>query len=168
MFILRQINSRINTAHISMSFICLMLFCTIGILSTGLGMNNILNSSYKTCTPYDASFWSEDGQNISKTMQEYGFDINKYTDNYVEFATYQYSKENLTNKLVLQKVIDYVPKDYRQGAMNRPIFLLKVSDYNKLMKLKGKSEINLSDNQIAFYSDYAEAIPNLKRPCQNI
>lgn len=163
MFILRQINSRINTAHISMSFICLMLFCTIGILSTGLGMNNILNSSYKTCTPYDASFWSEDGQNISKTMQEYGFDINKYTDNYVEFATYQYSKENLTNKLVLLKVIDYVPKDYRQGVMDRPIFLLKVSDYNKLMKLKGKSEINLSDNQIAFYSDYAEAIPEFKK-----
>lgn len=162
MFILRQINSRINTAHISMSFICLMLFCTIGILSTGLGMNNVLNSSYKSCTPYDASFWSEEGENISKTMQDYGFDINKYTDNYVEFATYEYSKENLANRLVFQKVIDYVPKDYRQGVLDRPIFLLKVSDYNKLMKLKGKSGINLSDNQIAFYSDYAEAIPELK------
>lgn len=163
MFILRQINSRINTAHISMSIICLMLFCTIGILSTGLGMNNILNSSYKTCTPYDASFWSEDGQNISETLKEHGFNLNKYTDNYVEFAAYQYTKENLTNKLVFQKVIDSMPADYRQGIMDRPISLLKVSDYNKLMKLKGKSEINLSDNQIAFYSDYASSIPEIKK-----
>ena len=34
-FVIKQINSKINTNFISMSVVCLMLFLTIGILSTG-------------------------------------------------------------------------------------------------------------------------------------
>ena len=59
LFILRQINFRIKTAYISMSLICLMLFFTIGIFSTGLGLNNALNRSFQNNVPYDVSFRTE-------------------------------------------------------------------------------------------------------------
>ena len=38
MFVLRQINNKINTTVVSMTIICLMLFITITILSTALSI----------------------------------------------------------------------------------------------------------------------------------
>lgn len=163
MFILRQINFRINTAHISMSFICLMLFCTIGILSTGLGMTSVLNKGYEYCTPYDASFWTKESYSIGGKLKEYGFNLYDYTDKYVEFSLYQYQKEDLTKKMILGKVEKYVDKNPYNANAPTPLLLLKLSDYNELMKLQGKEGISLSEKQVAIYSDYAESTPELKR-----
>jgi ABC-type transport system, involved in lipoprotein release, permease component len=162
-FILRQINSRINTAHISMSFICLMLFCTIGILSTGMGINDALSKSFRYCAPYDASFWVDGNHSISDKLKEYNFNLNNYAEKYVEFSLYQYSKEELAKSLIFEKVSDCLPESARNATMRSPLFLLKLSDYNKLMDLQGREEISLSENQIAIYSDYAESIDDLKK-----
>ena len=161
-FILRQINFRINTAQISMSLICLMLFCTIGILSTCLGMNNALNDSYKYCAPYDASFSTSDEKNIADTLMKYGFNLYDYSDNLVEFSLYKYKGEKLTKKVVLGKVEELLPENIRNFYVSSPMYMLKLSDYNKLMKLQEKEEIILSENQVAIYSDYAEYMPELK------
>ena len=40
MFVLRQLNNKINTTVISMSLICLMLFMTISVLSSSLSLNS--------------------------------------------------------------------------------------------------------------------------------
>jgi len=170
MFILRQINSRINTTHISISLICLMLFCTIGILSTGMGFNNAMNESYKYCTPYDVSFWSYDtsftsDENLSilGKLNEYGFNLYNYTDEVVETAVYKYADETFTKRIILEKAYDFLPKSMQLFQMDTPLFLLKLSDYNKLMRLQGSKEISLTENQVAVYSDYAESTPDLKK-----
>ena len=162
MFILRQINSRINTTYISMAIICLMLFLTIGILSTGIGINRSLNNSYKSCTPYDVSFTSQGKIDIYSTLKKYNFDLYKYTNKYIDYSLYQYSKENLTKKLITGKVENYLPKDFKGYLMNSPLLLIKLSDYNKLMKLQDKNEITLNDGQVAVYSDITDAIPEVK------
>ena len=56
MFVLRQINSKINTTFVSMSVICIMLLVTIGTLSTGMGLANVLTKDLKSVTPYDATY----------------------------------------------------------------------------------------------------------------
>ncbi len=159
MFILRQINSRINSAHISMSLICLMLFFTIGILSTGLGMTDVMNKSYKESTPYDVSFEKEGEGSIYEKFKEYGLDIYKYTDEYVEFSMYQHEDKNLTKGQILKNFND---KKLEWISDESPLYLIKVSDYNKLMKLQGKDGIDLSQNQVAVFSDYTEAVPELR------
>lgn len=162
MFILRQINSKINTAHISMSFICLMLFCTIGILSTGMGANNALNSGYKYSAPYDASFSVDGDVSIIDKLSEYDLDLNDYADQYVEFSLYKDKEGILTKKAILGKVLEYIPDNVRLYFMNQPMYLIRLSDYNKLMELQSEDKINLCDNQIAVFSDYAEYTPELK------
>lgn len=47
MFVLRQFNSKINTTFLSVSVICIMLLISIGTLSTGMGMSNVLSKSLK-------------------------------------------------------------------------------------------------------------------------
>lgn len=161
MFILRQINSRINTAHISMSFICLMLFSTIGILSTALGANNALNSGYRFCAPFDASFAAAGKMDIPAEMAKYGFDIEDYTDNAISFALYRDKSEKLTKKAVLGKVLDEIPDNARLFFINQPMLLIRLSDYNRLMELQGRKSIDLPEGQVALYSDYAEYTPEL-------
>jgi len=162
MFILRQINSRINTAHISISLICLMLFCTIGILSTGMGLNDALNDSYKYCAPYDVSFQANGDVNIIDMFKGYGFDISKYIDKSVEFKVYMQSENKLTKGVIFEKVADLVPENYRAYYMETPLFLIRNSDFNKLMLLQGIKGIQLSENQVAIYSDYAATYAELK------
>lgn len=161
MFILRQINARINTAHISMSFICLMLFCTIGILSTGMGANNALNSSYQYCAPFDASFRSVGDVNISETMKKYGFDVADYAEDYVSSALYK-GKDNPTKGLILSRIREHVPDKSYGFLSSQPLYLIRLSDFNALMRLQGAEGIQLSDHQAALYSDYAESTPQLK------
>lgn len=163
MFILRQINSRINTAHISISLICLMLFCTIGILSTGLGMTSVLNRSYRSATPYDVSFRTTGSGNIEGRLKtEYGININEYTDRSVEYSLYQYKNGKLTKNIILEYVKDIIPEDDRRFVMDTPLPLLKLSDYNNLMDLQGGEGISLSQNQVALYSDYVDDSLQLK------
>jgi len=161
MFILRQINSRINTAHISMTFICLMLFCTIGILSTALGANNALNNGYRFCAPFDATFSAAGKMDIPVEMAKYGFDIGSYTDNTLSYALYRDKSEKLTKEAILGKVLDEIPDNARSFFIKQPLLLIRLSDYNRLMELQGLKGITLLEGQVAVYSDYAEYTPEL-------
>ena len=53
MFVLRQLNNKINTTVISMSVICLMLFMTISILSSSLSLNSTMRRDMQEMTPVD-------------------------------------------------------------------------------------------------------------------
>jgi len=156
MFILRQINSKINTAHISMSFICLMLFCTIGILSTGLGATDALNQGFKASAPFDASFRASGDINIAEVFKKYSFDLSKYTDRYLEYRLYRDSDEKLTMGMILEKVAESLPDNGDLRHMEWPLRLIRLSDYNELMDMQGLEEVSLPEGHVAVYSDYAQ------------
>lgn len=161
MFVLRQINSRINTAHISMSLICLMLFCTIGILSTGLGINGVMDSTLKNGTPFDISITAPVTASMAEALKAKGVDLAKYTDRYTEFGNYQ--KDGLNMSAVLNPVKPYWPKEVTPKMLEQPLLLLKVSEFNALMKLQNKDELTLSDSSVALYSDYAASADSLNK-----
>lgn len=162
MFILRQINAKINTAHISMSFICLMLFCTIGILSTGLGATDAMNQGFKSSVPFDASFRAKGDVAIAEEFKKYEVDLYKYTDRFVEYRLYRDSEEILTKGMILEKVVEDIPDNIRTFIIKSPMLLIRQSDYNELMSLQGLDEINLSEDQAAIYSDTAQSAPELE------
>lgn len=154
MFILRQINSRINTAHISISLICLMLFCTIGILSTGLGINKGIEENFrKSAMPFDASFYYHGDISFAGQFAKDGFDLGQYTDKYVEFSNY--TQEDLKNEVVLEKVREDLPENIKSFFMKNQLLLIRVSDYNENMRLQGKPELELGAGQVALYSNDA-------------
>ncbi|WP_330586231.1 FtsX-like permease family protein [Romboutsia sp. CE17] len=78
-FIVKQLNSKINTNFISMSVICLMLFITIVMLSTGLSFKNALEKSLEETTPFDATatmYYDSEYQNdIESTLKELNFNL---------------------------------------------------------------------------------------------
>ena len=81
MFVLRQINNKINTTVTSMSVICLMLFMTISILSSSLSLQRTMSKELKEMTPVDI--------NLYKTANLPESNLNKYTGKTIYYTDVQ-------------------------------------------------------------------------------
>ena len=73
MFVLRQINNKINTMVASMSVICLMLFMTISILSSSLALRNTMQRELVEMTPVDLNLYKT--ANLKESYMKYGREV---------------------------------------------------------------------------------------------
>lgn len=55
MFTMRQVASRVNTAFVSLSVICIMLFFSLTVFSTGMGLVRVFSENIDESTLYDVS-----------------------------------------------------------------------------------------------------------------
>ncbi|PFQ45280.1 ABC transporter [Bacillus cereus] len=155
-FIIKQINSKVNTNFISMSVICLMLFLTMVALSTGISFNRMMDVTTKEITPFDASITLEnkdESYTIEEVLNKANFKISN-NEKYVSYNVYRTGME----------VVDFVPelKDY-----NNSIDFIKVSDYNKMLNLKGEKEIILNNNEILLLSNESRLINSTNERLKN-
>ena len=183
MFILRQLNNKINTTVISMSLICLMLFMTISILSSSLSLNSTMRRDMQEMTPVDINLYKtanlpESYQNpytgvvenytkaqiedskktVEETLIENGFDMNNLKD-IVEIPVYACNE--LTMGDLLKGIEDMVKMQFPQLRYDTPEEIIKVSDYNKIAKLYGNEEYSLENNQFIVLCDF-ESMENLR------
>lgn len=165
-FVLRQISSKINTNFVSMTVISLMLFLTITTLSTGLSFKNALEGSLKETTPFSASaIMYLDEQTNSKDIKENLDKLNfKFNDDEkVIYYTEYISNENL--KDIFKGHIKN--SDDMKGFEENYLDIIKVSDYNKILNLKGEKEISLNNDEVLVSSDYGRKIKTIKEFFKN-
>ena len=178
MFVLRQINNKINTTVISMTVICLMLFMTISILSSSLSLRNTMQKDLLDMTPVDLNLYKtanlpeeyerygkiyrsteeaiEDSKiTIVETLENNDFDINKLKD-IVEIPIYA------TNDLTWG---DFIGDKYEEVKAQFPMLkydtaetIVKVSDYNKLAKLYGNEQYSLNDDEYILLCEFDNMI----------
>lgn len=158
-FILNQINNKVNTNFISMSVICLMLFFTIGMLSTGISFKNALEKSLENNTPFDASAKmnvSEDDEikSISQSIKKLGYDFDN-NEKYVEYTVY-------SSKSDMKKLLNGKIKEEDSTRLNKieayGSNIITISDYNKIRDLDGKNKINLNENEVLLISNNNKVI----------
>ena len=157
-FIVKQINSKINTNFISMSVICLMLFMTIGMLSTGFSFKNAIESGLKDSTPYDASanLYIDEGEkanNIQKSLEYIGVKFNK-EDKVVYYDLYTDNKtisEALNLNANMRSLMNY----------------MKLSDYNKIRALDNQNAIELNKDEVLITSNYANTLEAIQNYVKN-
>ena len=161
MFVLRQINSKINTTFVSMSVICIMLLLTIGALSSGMSLSSVLSQDLDKKTPYDVSFISfeqEEKSDIAeKVSKDINMDLNKYAKEYNQLTIYNqeipFKDLNLDFSLIKNPALN-------KGIRETGIFkIISESDYNNAMKMQGKPTIELKDNQYALTNAYSDLAP---------
>lgn len=161
-FVTRQISSKINTNFMSITAICLMLFITISILSTGLSFKNSLESNLKDTVPFDVSsriinLDDNSQRTIVEAFKEWGIDITSKYD-YVVVEEYRLEDRygDILKNYVNNKNNKIINKDYNE------ILALKISDYNKVRELNGESPININDNEILLTSNFSKLIPTIR------
>ncbi|EJE7235975.1 ABC transporter permease [Clostridium botulinum] len=143
MFVVKQINSKVNTNFLSMSLTCLMLFITILILSTGISLKKGLEEGLKIKAPFDASIRISNNSkkdNLEDVLDKINFKRSKNE----KYAT---CNEYLPG-IKLESVLSITDKDYKDAEVS----FVRISDYNKMLKLKGKKEINLNKDEILIMS----------------
>ena len=157
-FIVKQINSKVNTNFISMSVICLMLFMTIGMLSTGFSFKNAIESGLKDSTPYDASanLYIDEGEkanDIQKSLEYIGVKFNK-EDKVVYYDLYTDNKtisEALNLNANMRSLMNY----------------MKLSDYNKIRALDNRNAIELNKDEVLITSNYANTLEAIQNYVKN-
>lgn len=151
-FILRQINSRINSAHISVSFVCLMLFCTIGILSTGLGMNAAMEESLASASAFDVEFYTSHdtplSMPVSADLAAKGIDFTEYSKKSYEYTDYS-NPSVLRSAVITEDLYSEIKSEYFISGVDAPLPFVRLSDYNAILALLGKSPLELKDGEIA-------------------
>lgn len=169
-FVLRQMNSKINTNFLSMTVICLMLFLTISTLATGLSFKNALEKGLENTTPFDASAtYYIDKDNKIKTaeesIKELGFKFNP-EDKIVSYNEYKLEKtnlESLLNKNAEGKNI----KDIVEAMTYKGTNAISISSYNDIRALSGEKSVSLSNNEVLISSNLGEVENTLKNIIKN-
>lgn len=174
-FVLRQINSRINTNTISMSVICIMLLLTIGILSASMALGNSFNVDIKENNLTDITLNNivtlegieehdkNEITNIEERFVQDGFDISKYIKEYVQYNIYIIEEDDtLIKEYLLKEDIESLKKEY--GSMleldSQYINFIKESEYNRLMDISKKSEfkVSLKDNEYVMLANFEKLV----------
>ena len=177
MFVLRQINNKINTMVISMSVICLMLFMTISILSSSLALRNTMQRELIEMTPVDLNLYktanlpekylqygtygkeitstpeamSDSKIPIAETLKNNGLDMNVLKD-IVEITVY--STDDLTWKDFLGDKYAEIKTRYPNLLYNTAEQIVKISDYNKIAKLYGINQYELNNDEYIVLCDF--------------
>lgn len=161
MFVLRQINSKINTTVISMSVICLMLFMTISILSSSLSLRNTMQRDLLEMTPVDLNLYKT--ANLPENYMKYGKEVRPTKEQREDskIPITETLKNNGLDINVLKDVVEipiYATEEWTWGdslgdKIQSPANndtaeeLIKISDYNKIAKLYGLEQYELKDDE---------------------
>ena len=176
MFVLRQLNNKINTTVISMTVICLMLFMTISVLSSSLSIQTSLDSELEEMTPVDVNLYKtanlpESHENpytgeieyytdeqredskmpVSYTLQTNGYDMNNLKD-IVEIPIYaipQWTWEYSLGNYYETAKIQFPALAYGTSEM-----IVKVSDYNKIANIYGQEQYTLNNDEYIVLCDF--------------
>ncbi|NFL95529.1 ABC transporter permease [Clostridium botulinum] len=153
MFVLKQMNSKVNTNFISMSLICLMLFITIVVLSTGINFKKVEEEGRRKITPFDAS------------VTLYNKDENKNQKNHIEdmlnkinFKKSKNEKYAIYNDYYTGLKASELLKIKERNFARYNVYFSKISDYNKILNLKGEKEIALNKSEVLILSSSGGAI----------
>lgn len=158
-FTLRQLNSKINTNYISMSIICLMLFISIGMYSSAIGLKNAMEKSAESQTPYDITVietynpqekTNYSNEKLSEILKKLDLNVNDYSKEYLDYNFY---KSPIKFIKMFENTSDEFLSKQLKFTMNYNIPIIKLSDYNKLNKMAGKKPINLKDKEVVFVTN---------------
>ena len=176
MFVLRQLNNKINTTVISMTVICLMLFMTISVLSSSLSIQSSLDSELEEMTPVDVNLFKtanlpesyvnsytgktmyysaeqrEDSTKpVTYTLETNGYDMNNLKD-IIEIPIYAIPEWTL--KYSLGNYYEKAKEQFSMLSYNMPEEIIKISDYNKIAKLYGINQYSLDDDEYIVLCDF--------------
>ena len=174
MFVLRQINNKINTMVVSMSVICLMLFMTISILSSSLSLRNTMQKELIEMTPVDLNLYKT--ANLPESYIKYGRTVTTTKEQREDskIPLLETLKNNELDMKVLKDVIEisiYASNDLTWGTFFKDKLeevkasfpnlayetaeqIVKVSDYNKIAKLYGIEQYELEDDEYIILCDF--------------
>lgn len=149
MFIMRQLNSRINSAFVSMTVICIMLLLTIGALCTGLSFGQVLAGDVEKTSPYDATVYVYDTQtlgfSLSQDYRERGLDLDGLAREAADLDLYDLAVKikDFSSPEVIATMQNSTSHDVGEMAID----FLPLSQLNAALAMQSKPQVTLAENE---------------------
>lgn len=148
-FVLRQVHSKINTMVFTMTIICLMLFVSIGAITTGMSLKETCNQEIKFGAPADISIEKEvkkgNHTTIIEELEGQGIGKERFSE-VVEISKYQ-SEEITMDELLLPEDVEELSEQYPYMLWESKADLYSVSEYNKIASLYGNETFSLEEDE---------------------
>ncbi len=138
LFVARQFNAKVKTLNLSLGTLSLLITLTVVSLTFSLMFNSIFEIQIDTSAPYDVTI-IDDEENFNKYIDH----IKKDYEIEEIFIYHEYFND-------INYVNDNLSEDYR-GWRGTDTYL-KLSDYNKLLELKGRDPITLNNDEYYIHS----------------
>ena len=148
MFVLREVNSSIKSNFISMSFVCILLLFSIGALSIGLSLNSASNRTMRMLTPYDVSIQLYEVPIDRDIKKEFGLDKITGISEMRDFHLYESNQD----ESILQQYVTN-GNDIDRNKYFETIQIIKLSEFNHLMKDIGEKPLKLENNELVFWAN---------------
>lgn len=177
LFILRQINSKINTTYLSMTIICIMLLVTIGTLSSGISLANTLTGSTEAMTPFDLTITSNNlmadsnGQtipyheDIAADLIQEGYDVHSFSETLVPSHTRLASEIPYGTFLEYNidglKGLGFTDEAQLKDIKKEPTPVVSLSDFNRQLTAMGQDPISLTEDQFLVTYDLPQLEPSI-------
>lgn len=160
-FILRQVNNKINTTVFSTTIICLLLLLTIGSLSGSLSFAKVFNSDFKenNLSDYSIRFYNEeayvDGEISNDEKSNYekmitminNPELLKYSDVFAFIPRYA-DKHVTIRKNMDEEGLNKIISEYGDIlALDYALPIITETDFNKLLKVQKKEAMDIKDNE---------------------
>ena len=138
LFVIRQFNAKVKTMKKSLGTLSLLITLTLVSLTFSLMFNEIFDIQIDMSAPYDVTI-IDDEENFDK---------------YINYIKKEYTIEEIFTYHEYFNVVNYVNDklsyDY-QGWRGTDTYL-RLSDYNKLLELKGRNPITLDEDEYYIHS----------------
>ena len=149
MFVMRQLSSRINSAFVSMTIICIMLLLTIGALCTGLSFGQVLAGDVEKTSPYDATVYVYDTQSLGLHLTEdfhrQGLDLDGLAKEAADLDLYDLAVKikDFSSPEVIATMQNSTSHDVGEMAID----FLPLSQFNAALTMQSKPEVTLAENE---------------------
>lgn len=156
LFVLRQINNKINTNFLSMTFISLLLFFTVTFLFIAFDVKGIIDKNAAETSPFDASgYFYNEGDNAERQVSDvegYFKTIGFEFENSEKTAFYnQYRLSVEPEDLLAPYLSEQEQIDLEEGFVFGSV--LQISDYNSIRELTEQKPIPLEEDEVFIVSD---------------
>jgi putative ABC transport system permease protein len=122
-----------------------------------------MENSLASETAFDVELYSgsESNSSISDNLADQGITLSDYAKEAYEFTDYT-NPAILGSAVLTDDLYTKLQKEYFLSGREDPVPFIRLSDYNKLLSMKGKEALVLNDGQIAFsYSSAAQDLRNI-------
>lgn len=149
MFVVRQLGNRINTNYVSISVVSIVLLFAIGIFATGYGMQDVMTKELVGYAGSDfsfISFYEEEGalDDPYEKMKEF-IEKNAEVESWCDFTIY-------ATQLTYGDIGIPLASDVAMWNTDK-INFMTLEDFNKVMKLQGKDELQLQSLEYAIITN---------------
>lgn len=147
-FLLRQLESRVQTNFLSMSVVCLLLAITILLTASGFSIAGAMSKLSREALPWDMYLMADAAKlgdsDVIESAKKYGVDLSGYLDRSIQVADY-YDSELTYENIFTGQMVDLW--EINKTLPQSPVRFISESDYNKCMAFQGKAPISLGENE---------------------